>query len=152
MSIGNLPPLPLGDIKNFPYTFQEWLRKINNILASSGISWSLIDFTGSNLTDIQTRNHNDLQNIQGGQAGEYYHLTLAEYNDLGNGDVTGPASSGDGNVVLFDGLTGKIIKDGGTPSVFVSGAGYWSPLTDGNVSAPQLIFSGGDTIMCWVPA
>lgn len=29
------------------------------------------------------------------------------------GDVSGPASSGNNNVVLFDGATGKVIKDGG---------------------------------------
>ena len=33
---------------------------------------------------------------------------------LTNSLVTGPASSGDGNLVLFNGTTGKIIKDGGT--------------------------------------
>jgi hypothetical protein len=32
---------------------------------------------------------------------------------LGTGDVVGPASATDGNLVLFDGVTGKLIKDGG---------------------------------------
>ena len=32
----------------------------------------------------------------------------------GTGDVVGPASAVDGNVALFDGITGKLIKDGGT--------------------------------------
>ncbi|MBA3588310.1 hypothetical protein [Methylibium sp.] len=31
------------------------------------------------------------------------------------GDVAGPASAGNNNVVLFDGTTGKLIKDGGPP-------------------------------------
>lgn len=31
----------------------------------------------------------------------------------GSGDVVGPASSGDGKVVLFDGTTGKLVKDSG---------------------------------------
>lgn len=30
------------------------------------------------------------------------------------GDVVGPASATGGNVVVFDGATGKLIKDGGT--------------------------------------
>jgi hypothetical protein len=34
-------------------------------------------------------------------------------NSGGSGDVTGPASSTDDNIVLFDGTTGKIIKDSG---------------------------------------
>jgi len=38
---------------------------------------------------------------------------LAVYNAMvSRGDVYGPASSVDGNVVLFDGVTGKLIKDG----------------------------------------
>ena len=32
----------------------------------------------------------------------------------GDGDVVGPASSTDGNLVKFDGTTGKLIKDGGS--------------------------------------
>lgn len=32
----------------------------------------------------------------------------------GTGDVVGPASSIDGNIVLFDGITGKLIKDSGS--------------------------------------
>ena len=31
----------------------------------------------------------------------------------GSGDVTGPASSVDGNLAVFDGATGKLLKDGG---------------------------------------
>ena len=31
----------------------------------------------------------------------------------GSGDVVGPAGAGDGHVALFDGTTGKLIKDGG---------------------------------------
>lgn len=34
---------------------------------------------------------------------------------LGPGDVTGPASAGDGNVPLFNGTTGKLLKDSGFP-------------------------------------
>jgi hypothetical protein len=31
------------------------------------------------------------------------------------GDVTGPGSATDGNLVVFDGTTGKLVKDGGPP-------------------------------------
>lgn len=34
----------------------------------------------------------------------------------GSGDVVGPASSVDNNIVLFDGITGKLLKDGGVYS------------------------------------
>ncbi len=38
----------------------------------------------------------------------------------GTGDVTGPASSVDSNVALFDGTTGKVIKDGGALGALAS--------------------------------
>ena len=50
---------------------------------------------------------------------------------LTNSLVTGPASSGDGNLVLFNGTTGKIIKDGGT----VTAAGL--ALLDDTTAAAQ---------------
>jgi len=34
----------------------------------------------------------------------------------GSGDVVGPASSTAGNLALFDGTTGKLLKDGGAPA------------------------------------
>ena len=43
------------------------------------ISGTTID----NLTHITTRNHNDLQNIQGGNSTERYHLTAAQYGNVG---------------------------------------------------------------------
>ncbi len=43
------------------------------------------------------------------------------------GDVTGPASSADNNLVVFDGLTGKIIKDTGISSI--------APTFSGNVTS-----------------
>jgi len=40
--------------------------------------------------------------------------TLSATGGGGSGDVVGPASAVSGNVSLFDGTTGKLIKDGGT--------------------------------------
>ena len=37
--------------------------------------------TGSNLIDILTRRHRDLQDLQGGTADEYYHLTSAQHTE-----------------------------------------------------------------------
>lgn len=63
--------------------FDDWMYRLwRRIAASSGLSWALIDKTGANLTDIPTRNHNDLQNIQGGAVADYQHLTTAQKNDL----------------------------------------------------------------------
>jgi len=41
----------------------------------------------------------------------------------GTGDVYGPANSTDGNLVQFDGITGKLIKDGGLSSASFDAAG-----------------------------
>lgn len=40
-------------------------------------------------------------------------ITISASAGAGGGDVTGAASSVDGNIVLFDGITGKVIKDSG---------------------------------------
>lgn len=80
-----LPPVPLRDIKDLPYTFQEWLRSVQNLVSTGSFSWALLNFSGSNLTDIATRNHNDLQTVQGGGVGDYYHLTGVQATDLTDG-------------------------------------------------------------------
>lgn len=36
-------------------------------------------------------------------------------------------------------------------SINVQAQGYWSPLTDGDIANTELIFAGGDAIMCWHP-
>lgn len=97
----SLPPFPLQDIRQFPYSFQDWLRRLQSILGGSTgmISWVQIDKTGSNLTDLATRNHNQLQNIQGGTSGNFFHLsslnltalTTRNHNDLQN--IAGGASN-----------------------------------------------------------
>lgn len=70
-----LEPPPLVDIRDLPYTFQEWLRKLRNITSGttpSSIPWSSINFT--------TSDHNNIAVIQGGTTTERYHLTKAQYN------------------------------------------------------------------------
>ena len=58
-----------------------WMR----ISSSGQLLWSYLDFTGSNLTDLATRNHNDLENIAGGALNDYYHFTVAQHTDLTDG-------------------------------------------------------------------
>ena len=58
----------------------EWYRQMNiEINAITAVSWTVIDFTGSNITDLATTNHNDLSNFDGGSAGQRYHLTSAQH-------------------------------------------------------------------------
>jgi len=48
----------------------------------SGTLFTDLDFTGSNLTSLATRAHNNLQSIDGGTTGQYYHLTSAQHTNL----------------------------------------------------------------------
>lgn len=79
-----LPPPPVND-KPGSFTWMEWYRQLRNYVATSGsIPWYIINFSGSKLTDIASRNHNQLQSLQGGSANEMYHLSAAQYSTLGN--------------------------------------------------------------------
>lgn len=49
---------------------------INNLRAD--LKWTNLDFTGSNITDVQSRSHQNLQNLQGGSSTERYHLTSTQ--------------------------------------------------------------------------
>jgi len=49
--------------------------------SSDIITWPCLSKTGSDSVDIVKRDHVDLQEKQGGQAGEYYHLTEDEWRN-----------------------------------------------------------------------
>jgi hypothetical protein len=75
----NFPPPPVINKDQGSYAWLHWYQILYDYLTSIGaLSWSVLDFSGSTLTNIQDRKHNDLQNIQGGTATERYHLTAAE--------------------------------------------------------------------------
>jgi hypothetical protein len=78
-----IPPAPTGSPPGSAF-WNDWYEKLRNLINSGTISqlWSSIDFTASNITDIVTRAHNNLQSFQGGTAGEYYHLTQAQHTSL----------------------------------------------------------------------
>jgi hypothetical protein len=77
-----IPPIPNNPITD-TFVWRDWFFKVSQILVQqASIAWTSLDFTGSNLLNIQTRQHNALQSIQGGNAGQYYHLTQAEYTTV----------------------------------------------------------------------
>lgn len=75
------PPPPSNDVALGRWLFLLWKR----LTTTGQILWGAIGFSGSDLTDIETRNHNDLQNLN---AGNYRHLTETQYNDLTDGGAT----------------------------------------------------------------
>ena len=110
-----LPPIPNNPITDV-FVWRDWFFAVSQLLVQqASIAWTSIDFTGSNLLNIQTRQHNALQSIQGGIASQYYHLTAAEYAivqafpaiplTVPNGG-TGQQSFNTGQVVIGSGVNG----------------------------------------------
>lgn len=78
-----IPPYP---INGYARELENWFRDVRNALVqTAGLSWTSVDKTGSNITDISTRNHNDLQNLN---SGNYQHLTSSQLTDLTGGSST----------------------------------------------------------------
>lgn len=76
-----LPPPPIEEAQG-SFEWVDWYAKLRNFInGANNIAWAAIDKSGSNLNQIQTRNHNDLQNVQGGTSGEFYHLTSAQHTE-----------------------------------------------------------------------
>jgi hypothetical protein len=82
--MAGLPPPPIQD-KPGSFTWLEWYRQLRNYISTSGsVPWYIINFAGSNITDIAIRLHNTIQGLQGGTAGEMYHLTNDEHTAVTN--------------------------------------------------------------------
>jgi hypothetical protein len=81
--MSNLSPPPLREKDLTSQAWQKWFSAIQLLLApvaTGGLSlWSSVSKVGSNLTDLVTRNHSDLQNIN---SSTYSHLTSAQLTDL----------------------------------------------------------------------
>ena len=83
---GVLPPPPINDQPG-SYAWMEWYRQLRAYVSTSGsVPWNIIDFSGSNITSIATRLHDSMQGLQGGTAGEHYHLTQAQHVVAASGD------------------------------------------------------------------
>lgn len=80
-----VPPPPLNSPTGSFYWLQ-WYSTLTNFLNGQNIPWSNLNFSGSNIADIVTRDHNSLTHIEGGSAsgtypstGHAFHLIGAEY-------------------------------------------------------------------------
>lgn len=128
------------------------------ISASAAIAWSKLSKTGSSLADLTTRSASDLTSgtvatarLGTGTADTTTYLrgdsTWATLSG-GTGDVVGPASSVDDRVATFDGVTGKLLQDGGKSiATIVSDAVAASGDVDGPVSsvANEIVLFDGTT-------
>jgi hypothetical protein len=81
----NIPPPPTSNDPKDP-AFRDWFYKIQKAFTTLGsFLFTNLDFTGSNITSIVTRNHADLQNLN---TASYTHLTSAQATDLTDGGET----------------------------------------------------------------
>lgn len=70
------PPPPPVKSEPGSFAWMDWYRKLYDYLSSTGsITWSSINFAGSNITDVANRLHSSLQGILGSGT---YHITAAE--------------------------------------------------------------------------
>jgi hypothetical protein len=121
-----LPPPPILDNQN-NFSWLDWHRQVQVFVKSAGstASWTDIDFTSSDITDIVNRDHGNLQGLQGGTSGEHYHLTSAERNLIHNVTtqrLLGRYTAGSGiaeEIVVGSGLT----LSGNTLTATGSGSG-----------------------------
>jgi len=139
-----LPPIPKEPIEPESHVWREWFNKVRNVIVGAAqgvISWASLNFDGSNITDIVTRNHNDLQTIQGGTSGQYYHLTATQLTNLGTVTTVSVATSNGfaGTVAtatttpvitLKTSVTGLLKGNGTAISAATSGTDY-APATSG---------------------
>lgn len=135
------PPPPSGGV------LDGWLYLLWRRLTQAGqILWDSIDFSGSNITDIATRDHADLQNLN---TASYSHLTAAQVTDLTDGGATtlhthatgggsglgdfstGLSTSVDSEIVLFSGTGGLTGKRATTTGILKGTSGVLSAATAG---------------------
>lgn len=85
MQLFKIPPPPTQD-DSFSYLWRAWLYTATQAVQGvTEIPWTALSFTGSNVTDLETRNHADLQNIN---TATYTHLSSTNAAALTSGNNT----------------------------------------------------------------
>lgn len=156
-----LPPPPIND-KPGSFTWLEWYRQLRNYVSTSGsVPWYIINFSGSNITDIAKRDHNQMQSVQGGTSGEKYHITANQHEavshmtwnsqdgtidiDMGLDGVT--QQVGLEQYMLVINTTGSQINNGQVVGFNGSSSGYVAgKLYQASGSDPSMYFIGVATM------
>lgn len=102
----SLPPPPTNPVSN-SFEWREWFYTLwTRTNGVSGVSFNGLDFSGSNISSIVTRDHNTLTNNQGGNGStEMYHLNLAQYNSVTSLPSFGTMATQNANNVAITGGT-----------------------------------------------
>lgn len=114
-----LPPSPQGVPPGHPF-WNQWYEKLRVIVnsISTSVGWTNLNFAGSKIQDIVDRQHNNLTSIQGGAAGEAYHLTAAQYATLTTtGILTLYSKASDPTTTDVTASTAKLYKNTSTNTI-----------------------------------
>ena len=95
----NLPPIPQSKIEE-NHNWREWFFNLRTFV--NNIQMGVVTIFASNIFGYP----NDVTKVL---KGDGTWATVA-----GTGDVVGPAGAVSGNVAIYDGATGKLLKDTGT--------------------------------------
>lgn len=149
--------LALTDINTYNVS-QDGTAQEVTVPSQSTVTWTddaeiHIEMGGAGLVTITGATGVTINGVSAGSfdlAGQFSVVTLKRtasnswtlIGGLASDVVTGPASSVDGNIVLFNGVTGKIVKDGGVAYA----SGTWTPVltfaTPGDLSVAYSSQSG----------
>ena len=90
--------------------------QLKTINSESIVGTGNISISGGSATDVQVNGtsivSSGVANLVTNTAYNASSNKLATMSDIPSADVTGPSSSTNGHVAVFDGTTGKVIKDG----------------------------------------
>lgn len=149
-----IPPTPIGAPPGHSF-WNDWYEKIRDVINQGSVSvlWSNINFSGSNITSIASRAHNNLQSLQGGSAGEYYHLTAAQHASLGVGNHNSLLSIQGGSSTERYHLTQAqhsvattVINKAGSPTTSDIASGTWAIYKDTSGGTVRLWANDGGTL------
>jgi hypothetical protein len=122
-----LPPVPPA------LPEQRWFQLlVDRVLGTTAgvLPFTSLGFVGSNLTSLATRNHNDLQTIQGGAAADYQHLTTAQVGQIATLVTTVGA-----NTTQLTGLAGGLTTTITTAKLTTTGANGSMTFANGVLTA-----------------
>jgi len=115
----NISPPPISTEDKT--VWNTWYIRVKDAINQLGLNflWTNIDFSGSSLTDIIDKKHNDLGSLQGGTAGQYYHLTSTQASAIS----------------AFNATDWTDLTDGGTSSLHYHWLTATATLDFGSISA-----------------
>lgn len=84
----NIAPPPINATDKA--IWNSWYLRVKDAINQLGLFflWTNINFAGSKITDIESRNHNDLNSLQGGSTGQYYHVTSTQATAIASFNAT----------------------------------------------------------------